>query len=84
MFSSGYLPGSAAGVTGVGTGAGTVAGAHIGPGQDGFPDSEAVRIKQPLNRRFRVEDPQLAVVQNPGKLLLFAHAQAPRSGHCRL
>lgn len=63
MFSSGYLAGSAAGVTGVGTGAGVVAGVHIGPGQDGFPDSEAVQIKQPLNgvgeylRHLRVEDP---------------------------
>ena len=24
-------------------------GAHIGPGQDGFPDAEAVRVKQPLD-----------------------------------
>lgn len=52
----------------MGTGAGTVAGAHIGPGQDGFPDSEAVRIKQPLNRRFRVEDPQLAVETHSSQL----------------
>jgi len=48
------------------------AGAHVGQGQDGFPDSEAVRIKQPLDGvgkylcRLRLEDSQLAVVQNPG------------------